>query len=155
VIAAFLCIERRAHEVAFIRKYLADAEWYSADLAVSSLGDVVLHKHWAVSCPRGDNPTKTFWPPPHPRTVREFAARRESTTVGFGFDEGRDPFEYRPILVATSFDGPRHIAEGSHRSDAIWRAHLQGHARFQGTMRVILGVHPAMRRWIETFSVFA
>ena len=66
----------------------------------------------------------------------------------FDPDGMREPLKgYRPVCAAMSRDGPWHIAEGSHRSHALWKGHVSGRADCQDTFRVILGVHPMMRTW--------
>jgi hypothetical protein len=46
-----------------------------------------------------------------------------------------------------SRDGPWHIAEGSHRSHALWQAYKAGQGDYQDAFRVIVGVHSKMHTW--------
>jgi hypothetical protein len=140
-IRLFAQIERRGPEVTFFRGLGAD--WYPTEFPVADLGDVRLHRHWA----------QNYWEKipgsakPYPRTVAEFA-RRSDAPKSFDPDGKPDPLKgLRPIFVATSLGGPWHIAEGSHRSHALWKGHESGHEDYRGTFRAILGVHPRMNGW--------
>jgi hypothetical protein len=109
-IGLFAEVERRGPEVAFFRRLGAD--WFATEFPVAALGNVRLHRHWALN----------HWAltpgsaEPYPRTVAEFA-RRSDVPRSFDPDGRRELLKgYRPVCVATSRDGPWHIAEGSHRS---------------------------------------
>lgn len=134
----WLLMGRRGRETAVPRAL--PARWYEADFPVAELREVVLHRHWAIN----------YWRDhalPPSRTVAEVAERID-TPEEFRGDKTPDPLRtQRPIFLAMDRDGPWHVAEGSHRAVAIWRAHRRGDVRYQETCRVILGVHPQMDTW--------
>jgi hypothetical protein len=140
-IRLFAKVDRRGPEVPFFRGL--GANWHATEFPIASLGSVLLHKHWALN----------HWEKipgsakPHPRTVAEFS-RRSDLPMSFDANGKPDPLKgHRPIYVSTSYNGPWHIAEGSHRSHALWQAHKAGHADYQNAFRVILGVHSKMDGW--------
>jgi hypothetical protein len=130
----FLHTPRRLDDTKFFRERSTTLEWYTADFPISSLGDLILHKHWGENVPK-----EKGWPAP-PRTVREFAAEPRAIEA-FKSDKMLASMRGRPIYVATSVDDLWHIAEGSHRTDALWKA------KDRETVPVVLGVHPEMLRW--------
>ena len=49
--------------------------------------------------------------------------------------------------MASEVVGPWHVVEGSHRTDAMWRAHLKGEPMYQDTVGVLVGVSPLASTW--------
>ena len=142
----FARVIRRGPDVKFFRSQ--GAEWFRADFPIADVGDVVLHRHWA----------ENYWAQqagaarPYPRTVAD-SERRADMPADFDREGMPDPLgNRRPILVATTLDGPWHIAEGSHRLDTACRAHESGDARYQRTLPVIVGVHASMGGWPSFFE---
>jgi hypothetical protein len=142
----FARVTRRGPEVTFFRGQ--GAEWFRTDFPIAHLGDVVLHKHMAV-CHWDLTPGSAR---PYPRTVADLA-RRSDVPSAFDGDGKPDPRgNRRPILVATTLDGSWHIAEGSHRMHTAWSTHERRDPGYQGTLRVIVGVHPRMHEWPSFFE---
>jgi len=141
-IVAFAKLENRGYEVDWFRDPANGFQWFAADFKASALGDVVLHKHWGQNFSRDNG-----WQLPHPRTVRAFAthpdARREFDRSGEKLGDARG----RPIYMAFDLAGPWHVIEGSHRTDAMWRAHANGEPAYQNTVPVLLGLSPRVDTW--------
>jgi hypothetical protein len=126
---------RRGRETESFQRF--DMTWYEADFPIAELGDAVLHPHWAFR----------IWRTDPPRTVRTFLARPDRPSE---FELGRapDPARDHPLIfLAVHMDATPRIAEGNHRAVAMWHFHLHRDARYQGTCRVILGVHREIDQW--------